>query len=249
MAMPGMGGVLWRSEGCGVEWTISDEESVAFARMMRASASEVEEFRTQHAVGRAMRWRIAPLLATEPRGHVSLACEPRTAAATTSAASQPFAIFASEAEARLAVACYEFGVAADVPEPDAILAAANFHLDGKGDPGTRSFSRKLEMGSLAILLRGGGAAGRSLSLQFSPWRTGRACSIARISERPQPVAQLFALDVIAALSVAGARQARGALDRPLENGQEIRFIANLVPPPRGAAGTAGRLAKAPIVAS
>jgi hypothetical protein len=228
---------LWVSEGCGLEWFISAEEAQTFAERMKGTGTKLREFRTQHANGRNAQWCITPLLGTEPRGRVQVRCVPYPTAVDNafrvSNSGDCFAIFGSEAEARLAVALYEF-CRADVPPPEKLVVAAGFKPDDKGDPGVRSFVRKLDGGALNLLLhRSTKRPGiGSLTLQFLPIDGARPIILAKIDAQPEHGAPQFGLDIMAALSVAGARQALGHMAEPLTDGEEFSFIADFIAPQR-----------------
>lgn len=228
---------LWVSEGCGLEWFISAEEAEAFAQRMKGTGTKLREFRTQHANGRGARWSIMPLLGTEPRGRVQVRCTPYApdiaASFRIETKDECFAIFGSEAEARLTVALYEF-CRAEVPAPEKLVAAAGFRPGDKGDPGIRSFIRKLEDGSLNLLLhRSTERPGiGSLTLQFLLTAGSGPVAIAKILAYPEHGARQFGVDVMAALSVAGARQSLGHMSAPLEDGEELPFIAEFLEPRR-----------------
>lgn len=236
-----MGQYLWVSEGCGLEWFISAEEAEAFADKMRGTGTKLREFRTQHANGRSGRWSISPLLGTEPRGRVQVRYTPYAPEVENAFRidrDECFAIFGSEAEARMTVALYEF-CRAEVPSPEKLLAAAGFRPDDKCEPSVRSFIRKLDDGSLNVLLhRSTQRPGiGSLTMQFLPVKGSGPVAIAKINAYPDHGARQFGVDVMAALSVAGARQSLGHMTEPLDNGEEFSFIAEFVEPRRGS-GTA-----------
>lgn len=230
---------LWRSEGCGLEWFISSEEAESFAKRMKGTGTKVREFRTQHANGRSARWCIMPLLGTEPRGRVQVRYVPCAPEVDNSfridTNGECFAIFGSEAEARLTVALYEF-CRAEMPPPEKLIASAGFRPDDKVEPGVRSFIRKMEDGSLNLLLhRSSQRPGiGSLTLQFLPAQGSGPVLLAKISAYPLHGASQFGIDVMAALSVAGARQSLGRMTEPLVDGDEFTFIAEFIGPRRGA---------------
>jgi hypothetical protein len=205
---------------------------------MKGTGTKLREFRTQHANGRSARWSITPLLGTEPRGRVQvryLAHAPEVDKSfRVDASDECFAIFGSEAEARLIVALYEF-CRADVPPPEKLIPSAGFRPDDKVAPGIRSFIRKLEDGSLNLLLhRSSQRPGiGSLTLQFLPVQGNRPVLLAKINAHPEHGTRQFGIDVMAALSVAGARQSLGHMAEPLIDGEEFPFIAEFVDP-RGA---------------
>lgn len=231
---------IWVSEGCGLEWFISAEEAQAFAERMRGTGTKLREFRTQHANGRNARWCITPLLGTEPRGRVQVRCVPYPStvdrAFRVDSSGECFAIFGSEAEARLAVALYEF-CRAEVPAPEKLIPAAGFKPDDKGEPGVKSFIRKLDDGVLNLLLHR--ATQRpgigSLTLQFLPLDGAGPIIFAKINAYPEHGAAQFGVDVMAALSVAGARQSLGHMAGALTDGEEFSFIADFIEPRRPAA--------------
>jgi hypothetical protein len=226
---------LWISEGCGLEWFISIAEAEAFAVQMKGTGVKLREFRTQHAIGRSAHWCIMPLIGTEPRGRVQVRCVPYETevdgAFRVDRDIECFSIFASEAEARLAVAFYEF-CRAEVPRCEALITAAGLRLDDRGGSDVRSFSRTIERGLLNIQLKRapGGMDIGSLALRYFPPNAATHESIAKIQAKPVHSNRPFGLDVMAALSVAGARQTLGHMKTALEDGEEIAFIAELLDP-------------------
>jgi len=233
---------IWVSEGCGLQWFISAEEAAAFGARMKGTGTKVREFRTQHADGRSARWSIMPLLGTEPRGRVqvryaSYATEVDKSFRVTDG-DECFAIFGSEAEARLIVALYEF-CRADVPPPEKLIPSAGFRPDDKVELGVRSFVRKVENGSLNLLLhRSSQRPGiGSLTLQFLPLQGNRPILLAKINAHPEHGAPQFGVDIMAALSIAGARQSLGHMAEALVDGEEFSFIAEFTEPRRVAGGS------------